>query len=1278
MSELVHTSLLRRSLAIIATAALTLAGVSLGSATAIAAETPTIVEVTPSQIGTTNVSYTRTAWDTIADDAFVPAATGFALDIENKPLGTSSFVSTGFQLDPGATTNKIRYQYYLGTGGIPALDARAGATVADLVDEGFSWDAYFPSAYDASAGAPSIDIQLEKELPNGKFQRTAAFVYVHRTAPEAGTSSNTGYNTLTSGQVRANSQPAVIDENGNATAVTVQTEYTKESFAEAFGDYTVVSFGPNAGRFMGSDNKVVFSSITAFGTELAFSKLDLDPATSTFSPRADYTTSSTIFLPQGATLDGNGHTISVQDDPNLAYGFKGAVVQNAAGTTQFDVTDLTINGQPGLVKQHQGGNLELYGVRFTNASGSITDSSIVNIERQASADNDGHAVRIDNVNGVTEREVSLDDVTITNFQKGGLIAQGNVSVEIANSTFGHGHATTPPNTIQISGGADANIHDNTIGGVQSTQNGDYRTSTSILASGAGTLRIVDNTITTSDAAVYIAGGGESTVFRNVITGPANPIFLPGTETLQSTWAVLTYGADLSAGANRISGYQSRYATYETAVAPDYADVPTPYTTILAEVGALDIEPLYAGQSAVDVEIVNDKGIAGIVSVFATVGSTTTKVGSVSAAPATGVHSVRVPVAGIPAGNVTLSASYAPAADDSEVVDATTTASFLFAAVDVALALNTAAVTYTGSPAVATVTVAPAGVTGTVQLFAGSEPIGAATAVTAAGKAVISIPNKTLTAGAHSITAVFTPTGDTASSFSTGTSAARVLVVSRAATTTGVTLSKASQTYNAAPATIIANVTKGLAGTVQFRVGGVAYGEPIEVSTTLGRATLPVADARLIAGGKQAITAVFSPELEGGYASSTAAAKTLTVTKLATTTAVKLGGTTQVFGATPVSVVATVTRNVDGAVQFRSGTTLLGGPVAVVHGATSTATLDPEVASTIAGGKASITAVFTPTNTAGYNASTAKAVALTVTKAAITVDLEVSGSSQAYGTSSPVDVTATAPAGVDGSVQFFDGSTTIGGPVAVDENGEAVASSTAVAFLPSGSRVLRAVFSPTATANFAAVTSPAATLAVTALVTTLELSTSEEEIPTTWTYGDTGLGTINAQATAGVPGKVQFYYATGKTWGAPLSVTSQGRASIALATLPAGDAIGQISAVFTPTNTLGRTSATALLTLGVVPNKATATITQSVPESVKSKSVITVTVGGVTGAPAPTGTVRVYYTATKFVTATIASNGTASATLPTIAKNTKLIIKSVYSGDLGYATVTSASVTRTAK
>jgi len=1273
MSELVHTSLLRRSLAIIATAALTLTGVSLAATTATAAVTPTIVEVTPSQIGTTNVSSARTAWDTITDDAFVPGATGLALDIENKPLGTSSFVSTGFQLDPGATTNKIRYQYYLGTGGIPSLDAREGATVADLIGEGFSWDAYFPKAYVDSAGFPSIDIQLEKELSNGQFQRTAAFVYVGRTSNDAGSSSNTGYSTLEPEQVRANSRPAVIDENGVATAVTQQTPYTKESFLEAFGDYTVVSFGPNGGRFMGTDNAVVFSSISAFGTELAFSKLDLDPATSTFSPRADFTTSSTIFMPQGATLDGNGHTISVKDDPTLSYGFKGAVVQNAAGTTQFDVTDLTINGQPGLVKQHQSGNLELYGVRFTNASGSITDSEILHIERQASADNDGTAIRVDNINGVTEREVTIDNVTVTDFQKGGFSANGNLKVEISDSVFGHGKSSTPPNTIQISGGADANIHGNTIGGVQSTQNGIYRTSTSILASGAGTLRVVDNTITTSDAAVYVSGGGESTVFRNVITGPANPILLPNTQTLQETWAVLAYGAELSVGANKISAYQTRYGIY------DNDENEAPYTTILAELGALDIEPLYAGESAVDVAIVDDKGIAGTVSVFATVGETTKKVGTAAVTPAEGgAQTVHVAVAGIPAGNVTLSASFAPTNDPTEVVEATTTANFLFAAVDVALALNTAAVTYAGSPAVATVTVAPAGVTGTVQLFAGSEPVGAATAVTTAGKAVISIPNKTLTAGAHSITAVFTPTGDTASSFSTGTSAARVLVVSRTATTTAVSLSKTSQAYNATPVTVTATVTKGLAGTVQFTVGGVAYGEPVEVVTTTGRAVLPAADVRLIAGGKQAIGAVFSPELEGGYATSTAAAKSLTVSKLATTTAVKLGGTTQVFGATPVSVVATVTKNVDGTVQFKSGSTLLGSPVEVVHAATSTATLDAEVASTIPGGKASITAVFTPTNTAGYNTSTSKAVALTVTKAAITVEIAVSAPSQAYGTSSPVDVTATAPAGVDGSVQFFDGTTTLGGPVAVDENGEAAASSTAVAFLPSGSRVLRAVFSPTATANFAAVTSPPATLAVTALVTTLELSTSEEEIPATWTYGDTGLGTINAQATAGVPGKVQFYYATGKTWGAPVSVTSQGRASIALTTLPAGDAIGQISAVFTPTNTLGRTSATALLTLGVVPNKATATITQSVPESVKSKSVITVTVGGVTGAPAPTGTVRVYYTATKYVTATISSNGTASATLPTIKKGTKLIIKSVYSGDLGYTAVTSASVTRTAK
>jgi len=1253
----------RRPIAILATGAVALTGALVGTTAAHAAADAAVVRVSASQIGSTNVSADRNSWDSLQEDAFVPTATGFALDIENKPIGTKSLTSTGLSLDGVDGSKKVRYQYYFGTGGIGALDDAEGVTLSELIDSDFGWDAYFPNAYSASEGTASIDLQLEKELSNGQFQRTSIFASINRASNSAGSASSTLFSNLANGEVRANSQPAVVTD-GVATVVSGQTSYSPATIESAYGDYTVVSFGPNNGRGTSVDNTVVVNAIHLLDTTVAFSALALEGSTRTFSLRDDVTTTSAFALPNGATLDGKNHTIFAAD-VSSSVPFMGAVVENLPSSTSFDVKDLTIDGTAGLVRNHNG-TRDLWGIRYSNSAGTVSHTSVNGIKRTNGGDNDGIAFRIQNVGGGVERTVVLDHVSAENFQKGGLSATGNVAVDIRDSIFGHGLSSTPPNTLSFSAGADLKLRDSVIGGVQSTQNGIYRTSTGVLASGAGTIDIRDNTISGSDIPVYIASSGASTVFHNVITGPANPIIDPNEGELQYLAAVYADAADVSVGSNRITAYPLRYA---------FDSEESPYTVILPELGTVGLDPLYRGESAVEVEVLATNGVPGNVLVYATGAGADRLVGSL-AVTGSGAHTVSIPVTNVPSGAISFHAKYVSSFDESEFALSEESAELLIAAADVSLSLNKVTAPYAGSPAVATVTVSPAGTTGTVQLHADGEPIGEAVAVDTLGKASIALPDKTLLASTWAITAVFTPTGDSAASFSAGESASRSLVVTKNATTAAIELSKTSQTYNGTPATITATVTKAIAGSVQFFVDGEVLGQPVAVTTSTGKAVLPAGPAKVIAGGKHAITATFTPTVINGYAESTSAAKSLTVTRIATATTVKLGGTSQTYTGTPVSVVATVTKGVDGTVQFAAGSTPLGAPVEVEHGATSTATLPADDAKLIPAGKQSVTAVFTPDADYGYEGSTSKAVTITVAKAPTSVQITTSGSSQQYGSASVVEVVATVPDGIEGVVQFRYGSTALGGEVEV-EDGEAVASVNAVTFIPAGSHQLSAVFTPSL-ASYLPSTSSNVNLAVTALPSTLSLSTSLSEVPATWTFGDEGLGTIVAQATSGVPGKVQFFYGTNLKWGAPVAVNSLGRTTISLSTLPAGSAIGDISATFTPTNSLGRTSASAVLALNVTPNKAASVVTQVVPASVKTKSVIAVSVTGVDGAPVPSGQVRVYYTATKFVTVTLGANGTATATLPTIKKGTKLAFTAKYLGDLGYLTAASTTVSRTAK
>jgi hypothetical protein len=1064
MSHAARTRIVRRSLAIIATIGLTAAGVGL---TALPARgvSATVATLTASDIGTTNVSAARTAWDSIQQDEFVPDATGLALDVENKPLGSTTLLPTGLLLDPTASTKKVRYQYYLGTGGVPALDVHEGVTLDDFLDAGFSWDAYFPNAYAGSPGAPSIDIQLEKQLENGQFQRTAAFIYVGRSSGAAGALSIRGFDESddANGDVRANSRPAVVVD-GVASAVTQQTPYTRADFRAAFGDYTVVSFGPNVGRSLTSDNAVVFNAIHVLGVDYAFSPLALD-ATSTFTARDDFSTRATVTLPQGATLDGNGHTISIEDTPSLGHGFMGAVVENAPGATEIHVTDVTIDGTDGLVKNHNG-SLNLWGVRFTNAGGSITDTSILGIKRTQGGDNDGTAIRLDNNGSSTSRAVHIDQVTATGFQKGGLNARGLLAIELENSDFGYGLSSTPPNTIQLTNGASANIHDNRIGGVQSTQAGIYRTSTGILAIGAGEVDIVDNELSGSDVAVYLSGSGDSRVFRNVITGPTAPIIDPNENALQYTAAVFADTTAVAAGSNTIAQYEHRY---------DF-DTVNPYTPIRAQLGALDLTAFRAGGGSATVEVVATSDVPGDVSVYAIVGASETVVGSVAV---TDSGTVTVPLNALPLGTVRVEARFVPAMDASEYVTSTTWSFVIFAPVDVALTLTKTSSPFASSPAAARASISARGATGTLQLLANGSPIGAPVDVGANGAALLTVPDRGLTPGAWSISARFTPTGTSAASYAVGTSASRTLTVKRNATAAAVALSKTAQTFGSTPAKITATVSKGIAGTVQFTVAGAPYGAPIAVPTATGKVAMPAAAAATITGGKMKISAVFTPNDAVGFATATAASKTLVVTKVSTKTVLSVRGKKQTYDDTPVAITATTSKGIAGTVQFSASGVALGAPVTVVHGAKSTATLAPSVARLITAGSRSITATFVPANPGGYIRSTSAKAALAVAKSPVTIVLSTAGSAQSFATNAPVGVRAIVSAGVPGIVQFYYGTTAFGPEIEVDSEGEAIAPSSSVAFIPEGSHSLRAVFTPRDSTNYTSAKSSTRSLTVSA-------------------------------------------------------------------------------------------------------------------------------------------------------------------------------------------------------
>lgn len=202
--------------------------------------------------------------------------------------------------------------------------------------------------------------------------------------------------------------------------------------------------------------------VTAGGIGYPASNFSVDDSAKVITLTADYGTSTGIFIPQGYTLDGAGHTIFLAD-PTTGP-FLGAAVQNATSATDFAVRNLTIDGTAGLVTRNATGTKNLFGIRFLNASGSVSNSTVLGIARGAYVTtNEGSGITANNLGGATARTVSVTGVTVSRFQKSAVNFTGNVGGTISGNTLGSGAAIIAPNTIALQTGASASIIGNTLG-----------------------------------------------------------------------------------------------------------------------------------------------------------------------------------------------------------------------------------------------------------------------------------------------------------------------------------------------------------------------------------------------------------------------------------------------------------------------------------------------------------------------------------------------------------------------------------------------------------------------------------------------------------------------------------------------------------------------------------------------------------------------------------------------------------------------------------------------
>jgi hypothetical protein len=218
----------------------------------------------------------------------------------------------------------------------------------------------------------------------------------------------------------------------------------------------------NSGKgFLIDDFSLKSSTLT--GMPCAFTT-----AGTTMTLVADCTTTESIFIPDGFTLNGAHHTITAVDPPSSH--FVGGVVTNEGATA--NVTFLNVRAL-GLTNVCDGGDDRLRGILFDGASGSITHSSVVGVNQAGSGCQEGNAIEVRNIapDGISPGPAPTSVVEISNnttddFQKGGIICNGNVNCAIEHNKVGSSatQASLAANSVQLGFGAAGNISDNRIGG----------------------------------------------------------------------------------------------------------------------------------------------------------------------------------------------------------------------------------------------------------------------------------------------------------------------------------------------------------------------------------------------------------------------------------------------------------------------------------------------------------------------------------------------------------------------------------------------------------------------------------------------------------------------------------------------------------------------------------------------------------------------------------------------------------------------------------------------
>ncbi len=188
------------------------------------------------------------------------------------------------------------------------------------------------------------------------------------------------------------------------------------------------------------------------------------------------------------------------------------LVQNNANVT---IKNLTVDGAG-----RGNGNYRFIGIGFYNASGTVEEVTVKGVrESPFSGSQHGTGIYAYNQDG-TARTLTVRNTTVTDFQKNGITVVGSgLTATIEGNTITGAGSTSiiAQNGIQVSYGAAATVRNNKVSGM--AYSGQDWVASGILVYGAGTTTVENNTLTASQANIYVVESS-ATVRANRISNAA--------------------------------------------------------------------------------------------------------------------------------------------------------------------------------------------------------------------------------------------------------------------------------------------------------------------------------------------------------------------------------------------------------------------------------------------------------------------------------------------------------------------------------------------------------------------------------------------------------------------------------------------------------------------------------------------------------------------------------------------------------------------------------------